>query len=238
MLDARHMSAEQAAFVDVANRSMRMAGNEFCVNGTRAFGALLDMERPQHDRATAEERHYEANVSGWPTPVSLLVQGTEPTWDVTALLRLPDCPIEHPSSGVHIVRLPGIVHLLIDASCHRLPEDCEAAGAQLRRQYGLEQDEASGIVWWRVCQGRLDMLPLVTVRDAGTTCLESACGSGALALALAIGQDTPGTNELPIQQPSGDCLLVRILQNPMGRMASIGGAVTLIARGHLWLPQP
>ena len=40
-LDPQNLGGEQAGFVDPRERRLRMAGGEFCVNASRAFGALL-----------------------------------------------------------------------------------------------------------------------------------------------------------------------------------------------------
>ena len=109
--------------------------------------------------------------------------------------------------------------------------------AQLRQQHGLEAEPASGVIWWRECQGLLDMLPLVHVRDAGTTFLENACGSGALALALCVAR--AGTRRtFSIMQPGGSALDVRLFAESGLDMAGIDGPVSLVARGKVWLPDP
>ena len=140
------LGAEQAGFVSVEERRLRMAGGEFCVNATRAFGALLAFRESASPEATlqgiarqklANEHRYEVQVSGWQTPIRLQVRGTSPHWQVRAELQLPPCPITHPEQGIHLVRLPGICHLLLDGEVHMQPEDCIAASRMLRRQYGM-----------------------------------------------------------------------------------------------------
>ena len=82
------LGAEQAGFVSVEERRLRMAGGEFCVNATRAFGALLAFRESASPEATlqgiarqklANEHRYEVQVSGWQTPIRLQVRGTSPT---------------------------------------------------------------------------------------------------------------------------------------------------------------
>ena len=119
------LGAEQAGFVSVEERRLRMAGGEFCVNATRAFGALLAFRESASPEATlqgiarqklANEHRYEVQVSGWQTPIRLQVRGTSPHWQVRAELQLPPCPITHPEQGIHLVRLPGIyVDVLVEA---------------------------------------------------------------------------------------------------------------------------
>ena len=48
------LGAEQAGFVSVEERRLRMAGGEFCVNATRAFGALLAFRESASPEATLQ----------------------------------------------------------------------------------------------------------------------------------------------------------------------------------------
>ncbi|MDD4702230.1 MAG: hypothetical protein PHI96_08420 [Desulfovibrio sp.] len=270
------LGGEQAGFVDVKGPSLRMAGGEFCVNASRALGAMLAcdddcLKQPQDlschspdnvrqtpgtggstgradisEAATASEastisdasgvqHYYEASVSGWPSLVRLHVRGSAPIWRVEAQLRLPEIFIQRKAEGIYLVRLPGICHLLLDRQIHCQPEDCHAAAALLRERHDLEQEEAVGVIWWRMLQGQLDMLPLVHVRDTRTDFLESACGSGALALALSRAQIC-GSAAFSIMQPSGSPLDVRLFSADGVSMAGVDGPVSLVARGQVWLP--
>ena len=257
-LDSSMLGGEQAGFVNLSQHKLRMAGGEFCVNASRAVGALLaytaqysgpeqgvlDGIAPRSEQKTeaaapAEHpvRLDEIQVSGWQTPVRLRTRGSAPLWQVEALLRLPEYSITTIGKGAHLVRLPGICHLLLGGATHPLPDDCHAVAAQLREQHGLEAEPAAGVIWWRECQGLLDMLPLVHVRDAGTTFLENACGSGALALALCLAR--AGTRRtFSIMQPGGSALDVRLFAEGGLDMAGIDGPVSLVARGKVWLPDP
>lgn len=249
-LNPQYLGGEQAGFVDPRQRRLRMAGGEFCVNAGRAFGALLAFSENAHgprqaaleglparpcDADAAKEHHYEVQVSGWQSPLRLNVRGALPHWRVEAVLRLPACPMRSLADGMTLVRLPGIVHVLLNAALHPFPEDCETAAALLRQRLGLDGEAAVGAVWWRECQGQLDMLPLVHVRDAQTTCLESACGSGALALALSLSR-AGGRRDFSILQPGGSTLDVRLFSEGGENLAAVDGPVSLVARGQVWLP--
>ena len=256
-LDPAMLGGEQAGFVHLAQGKLRMAGGEFCVNASRAVGALLaytaqgsspeqgvleglatDVAQPMGNAAAEHaERTDEIQVSGWNSPVRLRTRGAAPLWQVEALLRLPACSITTVEQGAHLVRLPGICHLLLGGPAHSLPEDCYAAAAQMRQRHHLENEPAAGVIWWRECQGQLEMLPLVHVRDAGTTFLENACGSGALALALRLARS--GTRRaFSIMQPGGSALEVRLFTENGAEMAGVDGPVALVARGKVWLPEP
>ena len=75
---------------------------------------------------------------------------------------------------------------------------------------------ASGVIWWGRRAGLLDMLPVVHVRDAHTTCIENACGSGALALALLLAAKG-NRKPLDIMQPGGSSLHVHIPDDDQGK---------------------
>ena len=256
-LDTAMLGGEQAGFVHLAQGKLRMAGGEFCVNASRAVGALLactaQCANPQQGLleglapaapqtacatpAVNPERIDEIQVSGWHSPVRLRTRGTAPLWQVEALLQLPACSITTVEEGAHLVRLPGICHLLLGGPAHPLPDDCYAAAAQMRQRYNLESEPAAGVIWWRECQGQLDMLPLVHVRDAGTTFLENACGSGALALALRLAR-SGARRVFSIMQPGGSALDVRLFTENGAETAGVDGPVALVARGKVWLPEP
>ncbi|OXS29096.1 MAG: hypothetical protein BCS36_01340 [Desulfovibrio sp. MES5] len=247
------LGGEQAGFVDIEAHSLRMAGGEFCINASRAVGAMLaytddcsqhaeDAARPRENGVLpvapdgpALQRSYTISVSGWQSPVQLRVCGYAPHWRVEVVLQLPDITIQRMAEGIHLVRLPGISHLLLDGHIHSQPEDCYAAAALLRERYDLKQEAAVGVIWWRTLQGQMDMLPLVHVRDTRSDYLESACGSGALALALSRSQ-TAGGKSFTIMQPSGSPLDVRLFSEGGEFMAGVDGPVSLVAKGQVWLP--
>lgn len=256
------LGGEQAGFINFEARNLRMAGGEFCINASRAVGALLacadDCRQQTGDTAwthengvqparpdkkplpaatdgSALQQCYTISVSSWQSPVQLRVRGYAPHWRVEAILQLPDITIQRMAEGIHLVRLPGISHLLLDGHIHSQPEDCYAAAALLRERYDLRQEAAVGVIWWRTLQGQMDMLPLVHVRDTRSDYLESACGSGALALALSRSQTAGGKN-FTIMQPSGSPLDVRLFSEGGEPVAGVDGPVSLVAKGQVWLP--
>lgn len=236
------LGGEQAGFCHLRERRLRMAGGEFCVNATRAFGALLALEEERTARQAGTSYHeevrehaFEVQVSGWQGPVGVRVRGSLPEWRVAADLELPACPMQQPAPGVTLVRLPGIAHLLLDER-HVFPEDFLAASALLRREYELAALPASGVVWWRQVQHQLEMFPVVHVRDAGTTCLENACGSGALALGLRL-CPAGARRVFTILQPGGEPLEVTVDRQGGAVRATVDGPVRLVAEGRLWLPE-
>ena len=235
-LDPDVLGAEQAGTVSLAARSLRMAGGEFCVNASRAFGALLALGAPP---AVGEWRG-DIRVSGWEGPVGLTVHGAEPRWKVSARLEIPPDARPRTHAGGRLVRLPGISHLLLPLEESAQPgDDAPDPLARARAALssaGLLVEAAAGVIWWEPLPEGARMVPVVHVRDAGTLVAESACGSGALALALELAESR-GLEHCRLRQPSGSVLEVRLAAHGTdGRVsAEISGPVTLLARGRVWL---
>lgn len=232
VLDPAVLGAEQAGCVSLAARTLRMAGGEFCVNASRAFGALLALTGPCPDRLLQENIH----VSGWNDSVRVAVRGDAPCWEVSARLMLPAACRPETHADSRLVRLPGITHLLLPLEDASPPPDLRAHAWTALREAGLDAEAAAGIIWWRLDRRGAIMFPVVHVRDAGTLIAENACGSGALALALELAL-SHGQQECELLQPSGSVLHVRLTAPGIdGRMeAEINGPVMLLARGHVWL---
>ncbi len=242
-----HLHAEQAGFVDLAIPRLEMAGGEFCLNATRTLGALLalaDWEaRPAPERPAAVSWRGAAQVSGMPAPVLLEISGDAarlPEVDAAVFLDLPSSvSCETVAPGATLVRLPGIVHLLLDKVRHPFPDDWRAASASWRRRFDLETEPAAGCVWWHATGDVLHADPVVWVGKPYSLCRETSCGSGALALALAhraasAASGPRGGRELHVMQPSGLPLRVRLSRDGDVLRARVGGPVRLLARGDVF----
>ncbi|MDR2503975.1 MAG: hypothetical protein LBD82_06320 [Deltaproteobacteria bacterium] len=264
LMSQLHLGAEQVGFVDCAASppSLEMMGGEFCLNATRALayelrrrGALLPLE-------DTDDLYGLARSSGLTEPVQLRVRagrraGAEDALECFISLRLPwsEKTISVPARGLTLIRLPGITHLLVEEKntpLRTVPDLQKEARAYMRR-FGLEKEAACGIIRhrpWNIpeqerarlplktqCPGR-SITPLVHVAATGSLTAESACGSGSLALALALA----GNKEisLPVLQPSGEFLrlhLCGVRPGETSRLAEAGGMVRLIAAGKtLWQP--
>lgn len=230
------LDAEQAGFTDLARRTLRMAGGEFCVNATRAFGAMLDRALAAGTSAVTASglaadgaRRFKVTVSGWPGPIGLIVRGREPEWQVAAELTLGTCPLTVPGNGLALVRLPGISHLLVGPGSW--PEQGRTAVArELMRHYNLLDEDAAGVIWWTWAGAQeepsLRIRPVVRVRVVDTLYEETSCGSGSLALALF--QRARGLGDsCAILQPGGDRLAVSFARGE----ARVEGRVSFVGDG-------
>lgn len=232
------LDAEQAGFADNGMRHLRMAGGEFCVNATLAFGAHLDRSLCKD---TERARAYEASVSGWPGRIQLEVSGQEPLWSVTARLAIPSGIIDTISDECALVRLPGISHLLCHCSSP-LPPDKKGAAMALLKKYGLLEEDAAGVIWWQegdgVSAGQddvavLSIWPVVRVRAVETLYEETSCGSGSMALAC-FQYSRNRQERSSVLQPGGCSLRIRIVPQGAGTAAFVTGQVRFVGEDS-WL---
>lgn len=212
--------AEQAAFADIRKKHFTMAGNEFCINACRAFGAFLDLKNRQNLPA----REYIASIGTF-GEICLSVNGKIPLWDVSLFFQPSILEIKKTDCGHHLVALTGISHLLIE--CSQFPEHGSAVplACGLLKKNHINPAPAAGVIWWKKTKNCLEILPFVQVEKAGTAMLESSCGSGSLALAYVLEKNCS------ILQPSGYSLSIAV----NSKTASVSGPVALSGKGHIWL---
>lgn len=246
ILSPLHLGGEQAGFVRLRPQwgeekpRLDMMGGEFCLNATRAFGALLAWQGllPLETRNGANYRG-KVEVSGASDPivVEVLLPHEESAhcyaWASLNFATLPS--VERDQDGLALVRLPGICHIILEN--RDIPSDTALAVtcAQLRQRFGLNNEEAVGCMWLKhgaECVDGPVLHPAVWVRAMEDICLESACGSGTLACALVLAQRMEGMN-FRIQQPSGDVLQVEIHHDAQDFIVRVGGPVRLVAQGEV-----
>ena len=256
LMDPDHLGAEQVGFLDTSGTLPRMAmmGGEFCVNATRSAAlvfALLDL-LPLVSREP-EAWEGDMTTSGVDGVVRVRVTALAADSALSPAMARDVAvafPLPVPESGVSglvrdcgpgeaLVRLPGITHLLLHTTRHPLPENPLAAAAAKRAEHGLDAEEAAGVIWHSPCadaSGTRRILPVVRVRETDSSIVETACGSGSLALALLLAQN--GGNTFPVRQPSGHDITIR-LEPPAASggpaLARVSGTVLLRAQGTAWV---
>ena len=241
LMGAGHVAAEQVGFVDTRAIPPRldMMGGEFCMNATRAFAAMLYGDGLL---VSGEDNWFygTASVSGMADPVRIKVRGDVAACESFACIDLPESPaVREIAAGIHEVRVPGIVHLVLDAEQHPLPDDWKQVTHALFARFHLLDEEAAGCIWLKqnAAEGLPALVPFVRVRETDTTCAETACGSGTLAAAMVIWEDTGCRTSLGIRQPGGDSLTVSPDSSrfPGGWAAWVGGTVLTVARGEAFV---
>ena len=251
LMDSLHLGAEQVGFIDLPAQisglegiqnpegmpGLVMMGGEFCGNACRCLAALLVMlakEAPESWPVTGNLRS-----SGAAAPVAWRVTplaSNEPGLDAAVRIDLAGAALTELEPGLIRVDMPGIVHLLLDEARCPLPDDPTAEAALWRQRLNLTAEPAVGCIRHAPLDAPEQYIrPLVWVRDTGSSCPETACGSGSLALALAL-HAASGTNKVNIRQPSKENIAVELEPNPNGVVCGwIGGPVRLIAEGKAYL---
>ena len=194
-LMALEPTAEQVGFwSDSEGVTLRMAGGEFCGNGTMSAAVLYAL------RGGMLQGEVLVRASGAPRPVSAAVLArTDGTWQgivqmpppysVTEML-LPD------RRRLPVVAFQGISHVILEQSLPR-----ETAEALARRWCGYLGADALGLMFWNREEDRLS--PLVYVPAADTMFWESACGSGSTAIGAWLASERDEPVEISLKQPGG-----------------------------------
>ncbi len=239
LMDNLHLGAEQVGFIDLDAEmpGIGMMGGEFCGNACRCLAALLVMlaeEGPDSWPVTGSLRS-----SGADAPVAWRVQpDANATGGLDAAVRiaLAGAALTELEPGLIRVDVPGIVHLLLDESRHPMPADPAGEAAAWRQRLNLTAEPAVGCIRHAPLGAKEQYIrPLVWVRATDSSCPETACGSGSLALALAL-RAACGASKINIRQPSGENIAVELETGPGGVLCGwIGGPVRLIAEGKAYL---
>uniref|UniRef100_B8DKF9 Diaminopimelate epimerase-like protein n=1 Tax=Nitratidesulfovibrio vulgaris (strain DSM 19637 / Miyazaki F) TaxID=883 RepID=B8DKF9_NITV9 len=264
LMGEHHVHAEQVGFVTLAGVCPRidMMGGEFCGNACRSLAALLALKRVLHagPGGLMSGAIASSGVSGT-LPVRVVHTPHGP--DAAVRMPLPSFAAATPTAspeaagaapkradqdgatfqlvqplaeGLELVRLPGIVHLLLDASAHPFPDDWQAQARVLIARHGLEDEPAAGCIWHHGPLAAPSITPVVRVRDTGSILLESACGSGSLAYGLHRAAATGGETALAVRQPSGATIRVSVnRRDGLTPEAWIGGTVRQVASGTAYL---
>ena len=247
LMSPLHLGAEQVGFLRTdATPRLDMMGGEFCVNACRSAAMLL----ARKGLLTKEDSASLAwtgtlSASGADAPVALRVSGmaasARPETDrqlncsVRVLLPQHCAALERPEDGIALARLPGITHLLLDICEYPMPENWQEAAAFWRERFGLDEEEAAGVVWHETMpeSGIPRIYPVVKVLSTDSVHLESACGSASLALALLRGNNADAVTQ--VRQLSGQDLTVTFANDAGSIAAWVGGPVTLAAEGTAYL---
>lgn len=148
------------------------------------------------------------------------------------------------AEGACLVRMPGIAHLLLDAERHPFSDGWQRAASRWRAEARIDEEPASGVVWYTRTAEGYSIKPAVLVRETCSEYLETACGSASFALACLhrskhpVSACGPG-HTLPLAQLSGETIEVTLLPGgaaPSPVLAYVSGEARLVAEGvaHLF----
>lgn len=260
LMHPQHLTAEQVGFIDLTARPPRldMMGGEFCLNATRCLVYEMWRQGLFLPLADSDDCFGLVQSSGLDAPAQVRVKN--------ARHGAPDKPAEcfvlldvkrdaesvvELDKGALLVRLPGISHLLLDEMYHDLPEYPMVATRERLARYGLLEEAACGVIWHRAEPiAEKDLMasritPIIHVAATKSCVAETSCGSGTLALALALapkmGLDKAPEALMRVIQPSGEAIHLRV--RPLDGQASgggryrieLGGFVRLVAQGETFV---
>ncbi|BBD09481.1 diaminopimelate epimerase [Desulfovibrio ferrophilus] len=234
-MDPLHLQAEQVGFVSLNGGTPRldMMGGEFCGNAARCLTAVLALEGHLDDVGSI-------SVSGVEDDLDVRVSR-----DNGALSTAVQMPVREDGAcisdlapGIALAELDGITHLLLDEDEHSCPVDPINAAARLRAAHGLGERDAVGCIWYSGGLALPSIRPVVWVRETNTTHLETACGSGTMALTQLLACQQGGPVCVRVLQPSGQSIEARVdYDQSTGRFSDawISGRVEVIAKGITYL---
>lgn len=265
LMHPQHLVAEQVGFIDLAASPPRldMMGGEFCLNATRCLvyemwhaGLFLPL-------AGADDYFGLVQSSGLEQPAQVRVKNARNTpadKPAECFVQLEvKREIVEVDKGALLVRLPGICHLLLDERYHDLPEYPMVATRERLGRYGLLDEAACGVIWHRmepIAEKNLTacrITPIIHVAATKSCVAETSCGSGTLALALALvpkmSFEGDGQALMRVVQPSGEAIKLRVVPLAPGApgasdarqtggelyQVGLGGLVRMIARGETFV---
>ena len=205
-LQARFSDVEQVAFYEEQDGVplLQMAGGEFCGNATRSFACLLQELNP-------ERTEFEFFVSGFPGKVTATVKplGNNRFFCEAIFKGMKGEVRQEEINGVSfiVVDLGGIKHIIVSEDDVSFDKSTyEFKMKEIKDSLGVNC-EAVGVLWTKEQDGKIFMNPVVWVKSINTCYYETSCGSGSIAIGLAMQKD------VEVVQPSGKEIKVAFNDN-------------------------
>lgn len=181
MILSKNKDVEQVGFLNKKNKTLNMAGGEFCANATRcAIWELL----------SGSEGEVRLDVSGYNTKISGGIRDDKNVYEKLVINKTLNELIEIKDKYI-IVKLDGIYHIIIDEELAKkyilnLKIDEEKVKEDLKKiMKNLNMDiEAMGVMLLENLKDEIKINPIVWVKSIDTVYYETACGSGSLAAAI------------------------------------------------------
>lgn len=223
---------EQVGFYSCKKQlELQMAGGEFCGNAARSVAMT---------QYTGQSFASTLLVSGLSRPIKVGVDDSGLAWSevpVTTGLE----PIQKISETMSQISLEGITHVvvLVPTLANVLsaqPTTIKRNAYQVLEQLGLTGSEsAAGVIYVETSKRVSSILPVVWVRDIQTLFVETACGSGSMAVALQQAVNQNKSLSVQINQPSGEQIEATVtIENQQIVRTTIRGAVRFIKKEKLY----
>lgn len=222
---------EQAGFMEPATlpgaaARLQMMGGEFCGNASMCAAVLAARDA---GIAQGEQRLMPMEISGAEGVVGVRVKAMDGFYECAVDMPLPATFADW--NGLHIVRLPGIIHAVMPTNS---PEAETAKAPELLKKLAADMNaDAAGMILYSRAEGRI--VPLVYVRGADSMVWERGCGSGSAAVGALEAYLTGTDSELALSQPGG---VINVRAKWNGREITginIAGQVRIVAEGTAYI---
>lgn len=239
-----HLGAEQVGYVETSKNSkaiahLQMMGGEFCGNATRSLAFMLVARRFPNIIIENNLAKFYLTVSGAQEPLEVEVECDSDKNPITAKVQMPiynNIDSVCQQENINLVSLEGISHIIVDND--KTPfnkENYKDDFIGFRDNLNLQDKEAVGVMWKKIEEdGSISMEPVVWVKETDSYYYETSCGSGTIALALALAKEHNNEyQEFKIYQPSGKYISAIVKKNDKEFLnAYIKGGVDIIAEGY------
>ena len=230
-IQSTYPAVEQVVFVQQTNGKVHaeMAGGEFCGNAARAIGYML---------ASGKDGQQTFTMSGTSAPVTTDI--TQGFATLSARMPLLKDQIIFENASVSIVHLEGISHAIMTPEhplfgfLKRTAErpDRWRTVTDVLEDLGIKNKPASGLILSEKTDSGISITPYVYVREVHTLYPEKACASGSIAAAMILGNNQLlGSTGLFIQQPSAECLAVKIKPARGESLITVAGSMRVLWDG-------
>lgn len=211
---------------------LQMAGGEFCGNAARSVA----MTQYVGHSFTKMLR-----VSGVSQPIKVGVDQAGLAWSEIPV-KTDSLPVQTMSNTSYLINLEGITHIVVQVPSlasilsKGTPEIKRDAYRMLKRFKLTESEPAAGVIYAENSQQMVTIVPVVWVRAIQTLFVETACGSGSMAVALQRAVTQNKNLTILVRQPSGEIIIATVAINS-GQItqATIRGVVKLLRKGVLYV---
>lgn len=261
LMNPLHLGAEQVGYLEPATKKsavarLQMMGGEFCGNATRSLAYLLARWGWPGVKMTGDVAMVPLEVSGVDRVLKAWVNADLGEWTGAGV----NMPFRPSLDSVHetmvaknmrgtLVELDGISHAIVDVSQvegKTLPglEDTDqidrfkTLAKTILNDLRWLNEAAAGVLFCKFKgENEVEMFPVVWVRDTKTLYAETACGSGSVAIALAVAKREMSREAMiNVRQPSGSIIgATADIKDGRFRSATIGGEIELIAEGSVYV---
>lgn len=242
-----HLGAEQVGYVEKSQNSkaiahLQMMGGEFCGNATRSLAFMLVERKFPNVIIENNLAKFYLTVSGVEEPLEVEVECDSNENPISAKVQMPiynSIDSVCKKDNMDLVSLEGISHIIVDNNKTSFcKESYKDDFIEFRDNLDLKDKEAVGVMWKTIEEDNsISMEPIVWVKETDSYYYETSCGSGTVALALAIAKENnTAYQEFKIYQPSGKYILAIVERDDKKFLnAYIKGSVDIIAEGYCYV---